>query len=252
MADEERPDDELELDLEAEQPSDQPAEPHGDEPEEPDQPEDQPETDQPPLTAQDQVVEPPQRPSRRDNRIQSLTERIRERDTELADVRRRLDELTRTVQQPRPQGESPEQRAQRRALLTPQEQMQEDLRESEARVTQIVQSTQAQNAEFADRTAFQAQCAVNPLYAKYAPKVEGKLAELRTQGSNVSREAILRWMIGDAAIARMSSKEGKKEVRDAQTRVRRQTVRPPGGGSDTAATRRREESLERRLENLNI
>jgi hypothetical protein len=130
--------------------------------------------------------------------------------------------------------------------------MQEDLRDSEARVTQIVQSTQQQNAEFADRTAFQAQCAVNPLYAKYAPKVEGKLAELRTQGSNVSREAILRWMIGDAAIARMSSKEGKKEVRDAQTRVRRQTVRPPGGGSDTAATRRREDSLERRLENLNI
>lgn len=251
MADEELEPD-LELDLEAEQPSDQPAEPEGDEPEEPDQPEDQPEADQPPLQTQDQVVETPQRPSRRDNRIHSLTERIRERDTELSDVRRRLDELTRTVQQPRQQGESPEQRAQRRALLTPQEQMQEDLREAQTGFSQQIQGMQMQQAEFADRTAFQAQCAVNPLYAKYAPKVEGKLAELRTQGSNVSREAILRWMIGDAAIARMSSKEGKREVAQAKDRVRRQTVRPPGGGSDTAATRRREDSLERRLENLNI
>jgi hypothetical protein len=249
MADEE-PETELELDLEAEQPSDQPADPAGEEPEEPDQPEDQPEADQPPLAAQDQVVPEP-RPSRRDSRIQSLTERVRERDTELAEVRRRLDELTRTVQQPR-QAETPEMRAQRRALMAPQEQMQEDLREAQTSFTQQVQGLQAQQQEFADRTAFQAQCASNPLYAKYAPKVEGKLAELRTQGTNAPREAVLRWLIGDAALSRMGSKEGKREVAQAQQRVKRATVRPPSGGSDEAATRRREDSLERRLENLNI
>ncbi len=253
MADEEKQDDELELDLDSEQPVDQPDEPETEESEDqelqPEQPESGPEQ---PVAAQDQVVEQPQRPSRRDSRIQSLVESNRQKDTELSDVRRRLDELTRTVQQPRQQAESPEQRAQRRALMTPQEQMQEDLREATTGFNQQLQTMQAQNVETADRTAFQAKCASNPLYAKYAPKVEGKLAELRVKGINAEREVLLKYLIGEAALDKYSSKEGKKEVRDAQQRVKRATVRPSNSGSDTAATRRREESLERRLENLNI
>ena len=136
--------------------------------------------------------------------------------------------------------------------MTPQEVMQEDLREAKDGFTQQITQMQWQNAETADRTAFQAKCASNPLYAKYAPKVEGKLAELRTRGINSEREVLLKYLIGEAALDRMSSKEGKREVAQAQTRVRRATVRPSNSGSDEAATRRREESLERRLENLNI
>lgn len=250
MADEELEAD-PELDLEAEQPSDQPEEPEGEEPEQP-EPEEAAEPEQQPVAAQEPVAQEPQRPSRRDTRIQSLVESNRQKDTELSDVRRRLDELTRTVTQPRPAQETPEMRAQRRALMTPQEVMQEELSEAKAGFTQQVQGLQVQQQEFADRTAFQAQCASNPLYAKYAPKVEGKLAELRAQGTNAPRDAILRWLIGDAALTRMGSKEGKREVAQAQQRVKRATVKPPSGGSDEAATRRREESLERRLENLNI
>lgn len=250
MADEE-PETELELDLDAEQPVDQPEEPEGEESEDqPEQPE-EPSTDQQPVAAQEQVAEP-QRPSRRETRIQSLVESNRQKDTELADVRRRLDELTRTVQQPKPAVESPEVRAQRRALMTPQEVMQEELQEAKASFTQQLNQVQWQNAETADRTAFQAKCATNPLYARYAPKVEGKLAELRTKGTNAEREVLLKYLIGEAALERYSSKEGKQEVAQAQQRVRRQTVKPPSSGSDTAATRRREESLERRLENQNI
>lgn len=250
MADGDKQDDELELDLEAEQPGDQQAEPEGDEPEE--QGDDQQEQEQPPIAAQEQAVEQVQRPSRRDTRIQSLVESNRQKDTELADFRRRLDELTRQVVQPRQQGESPEQRAARFAVMTPQEQMQETLREAEQRFTGQLSQMQMQNAEMADRTAFQAQCAVNPLYAKYAPKVEGKIAELRSQGVNANREAVLRFIIGDAALSRVASKEGKREVAQAQQRIRRATTRPSNSGSDTAATRRQGESLERRLENLNI
>ncbi len=249
MADEELEADDPELDLEAEQPSNKPEDPEATEPES-EQPEEVAEAS-PPVEAQEPVEEP-QRPSRRETRIQSLVESNRQKDTDLADVRRRLDELTRTVQQPRPAQESPEMRAQRRALMTPQEVMQEDLREAKDGFTQQITQMQWQNAETADRTAFQAKCASNPLYAKYAPKVEGKLAELRTRGINSEREVLLKYLIGEAALDRMSSKEGKQEVRQAQQRVRRATVRPSNSGSDEAATRRREESLERRLENLNI
>lgn len=249
MAEPEKQDDDPELDLETEQPSDQPAEPEGDEPEE--QGDDQQEEQQE-IAAQEPVVEAPRPPSRSQTRIQTLSSQLRERDTELTDVRRRLDELTRQVQQPKPAAESPEMRAQRRALMTPQEQMQEDLREARDGFTQQITQMQWQNAEVADRTAFQAKCAVDPLYAKYAPKVEGKLAELRTKGGNAEREVLLKYMIGEAALERRGSKEGKREVAQAQQRVRRATTRPSNSGSDEAATRRREESLERRLENLNI
>ena len=170
----------------------------------------------------------------------------------MADFRRRLDELTKQVQQPKAQAETPEQRAQRRALMTPQEVMMEELNLARQEFGQQVQSLQVQNAETADRTAFQAKAATNPLYAKYAPKVEGKLAEMRVSGANAPRETVLKYLIGEAALERFSSKEGKREVAQARERVKRNTVRPSNSGSDTAATRRREESLERRLENLNI
>ena len=248
MADEELKADDPELDLEAEQPSDQPEDPEASEPES-EQPEETAEAS-PPVEAQEPVEEP-QRPSRRDTRIASLTDRLKEADAERETFRRRLAEVEQRYQQPKAQ-ESPEQRAQRRALMTPQEVMTEELNEAKNSFTQQLQQVQWQNAETADRTTFQAKCASNPLYAKYAPKVEGKLAELRTRGINSEREVLLKYLIGEAALERMSSKEGKQEVRQAQQRVKRATVRPSNSGSDEAATRRREESLERRLENLNI
>ncbi len=244
-------DTELELDLEAQQPGDQQAEPEGDEPEE--AAEDQAEQEgEPQVAAQDAVVEEVPKPSRRDTRIASLTERVRERDAELQDVRRIVEDLRRDRQQPKPAQESPEMRAQRRALMTPQEQMQEDLREAREGFTTQINQMQWQNADMTDRTAFQARCSVDPLYAKYAPKVEGKLAELRTGGGNAEREVLLKYLIGEAALERRSSKEGKREVVAAQQRVKRATTRPTNSGSDEAATRRQGESLERRLENLNI
>lgn len=196
--------------------------------------------------------EPDRQPSRRDTRIQTLAEEARQAKSELAETRRRLDELSRQMTQPRVQAESPEQRAARFALMTPQEQMAETLRESEQRTAALVQQVQMQSSDAADRAAFQSRAAVDPLYAKWGPKVEGKLAELRARGSNVEREVLLKFMIGEAALERRTSKEGKAEVRQAQRRVQSQRTRPTNSGSDTASQRRQQTSLERRLEDVQI
>lgn len=212
----------------------------------------EPEGQQPEVREPEQVQPQPRQVPRSETRIRTLLEENRRKDTELADFRRRLDELTRQVAQPAPQRESPEQRAARFAVMTPQEQISESLRESEARWEQRMQGMQLQTAETADRTAFQTKCTVDPLYAKWAPKVEGKLAELRTRGSNVEREVLLKFLIGEAALERRTSKEGKREVQAAAQRVTAQRVRTGNSGSDTPAQRRQNTSLERRLENVNI
>lgn len=248
------PDDELELEV------DQPAEPdledegldtaeQGEDESDTSPPDQQPERQ----TRQDQDAEsePPARaPSRGENRIQTLRNELRERDRQIAETNRRVDELLRERQ--RPTGETPEQRAARHALMTPQEIMGEQLRESEGRMAQQIQSLQFQNLETADRTAFQAKAAVDPLYAKWGPKVEGKLAELRARGQSAEREVILKFLIGEAALARRGTKEGRREVRQAERRVQGQRVRPSNSGSDTSADRRQQGGLERRLENVQI
>jgi len=201
---------------------------------------------------QEREPEPPARaaPTRGENRFQTLRNENQRQAQELAETRRRLDEITARLS--RPQGESPEQRAARHAMMTPLEVMQETARESEGRMAQQIQMLQLQNLETADRTAFQAKAAVDPLYAKWGPKVEGKLAELRSRGQNVEREVVLKFLIGEAALERRGTKEGRREVRQAAERVRGQRVRPSNSGSDTAADRRQQGSLERRLENVQI
>ncbi len=240
------PDDELDLEIDAPAEPDLEDEP-GDPANEPEPEGDEPE-DQPVAAKQDQPAQEPERPSRRENRIQSLRNELRERDQRLADTNRRIDELL-ARQQPQHTGESPEQRAQRFSLMTPLEQIAETLRESEARHAQQLQGVQMQMLDTSDRTSFQTKAAVDPLYAKWGPKVEGKRAELAAKGQYVEREVLLKFLIGEAALERRGSKEGKAEVRQAQRRVQSQRTRPGNSGGDTQPVRRQQTSLERRLEN---
>lgn len=241
-------DDELDLaDLEPE--PEVPADPSDDEPAEPEAQE--PQQDAAPQDDQQQV-QPERQPTRGENRFQTFRNENQRLSNELLDTRRRLDELTRRLEQPRPPTETPEQRAQRHALMSPQEVMAETLRDAEMRQAQREQMFQGQMLDAADRTAFQAKSAVDPLYAKWGPKVEGRLAELRARGTNVEREILLKYLIGEAALERRGSKEGRREVQQAQRRVQAQRTRPGNSGSDTQAQRRGGQSLEARLENVQI
>lgn len=202
--------------------------------------------------AKEQQEQQVRQPTRGENRFQALRNDNQRLAAELSDTRRRLDEISRRMEQPKAQ-ESPEARAQRLALMTPEERISETLRESEQRMQTQFQNMQFQSADQASRTAFSAKATVDPLYAKYAPKVEAMIAEERAKGYPiVDRELVLQILIGRAALERRSSKEGKQEVRQAQRRVAAQRTRPINSGSDTQATRRQGESLERRLENMQI
>jgi hypothetical protein len=245
-------DDDLDLEPDPVEPDEQ-----VDDAEEGDEPDDT--AEQPDLAARQLEGKDPERqperqerqPSRSETRIRSLSDQVRERDRQLADTNRRIDELIRQ-RQPEQRGETPEQRAARFAIMTPQEQIAETLRESEQRHAVQLQNVQQQMLDTADRTAFSSKAAVDPLYARWAPKVEGKLAELRAKGNNVEREVLLKFLIGEAALERRTGKEGKREVRLAAQRVNRQRTRPGNSGSDTQAERRERSTAERRLENVQI
>jgi hypothetical protein len=248
------PDDELELDVDLPIEADLEDEP-GDPANEPEPSDADPENPLPvAATGKDQVSQGEDRkPSRGEQRIQTLRNELKERDTRLAETNRRIDALLAAQAPARQQGETPEQRAQRFGLMTPQEQIAESLRESELRTEQRIAAMQFQSLEMADRTQFQAKYASKPeFFARWAPKVEGLVAEQLAKGRPVEREVALRHLIGEAAIAKMLSKEGKLETRQAQRRVQAQRTRPVDTGSDTQAQRRTGSSVERRLENMQI
>ena len=202
---------------------------------------------------QDRDQQSERRPSRENERVRSLREQVKERDQRLAETNRRLDEIIRGQAQPRQTGETPEQRAQRHALMSPAEIMDERLREAEQRFEARINATTFFNAEMSDRTSFQAKAAVDPIYEKWAPKVEALLAERAAKGQPpVEREVAIRWLLGDTMLKQRSSKEGRREVRDAGRRVASQRTRPANSGSDTQAQRRPRDSVERRLENQQI
>lgn len=223
---------------------------------------DQPETDeqegdaeegeddpQPDQAARQQTGDQRQ-PSRGERRHQVLSNELRERDRRIEELNRRLDTVLAGTQ--RPQGETSEQRAQRLALLTPEERITETLRESEGRHAREIHELRFATLDGNDRAAFEAKATVDPLYAKWKPRVETELAALRKQGQNVDREKLMYYLLGKNAVEARTA-QGKQQRRAGQARINAQRTRPSNSGSDTAATRRdRNTSLERRLENQSI
>jgi hypothetical protein len=221
-----------------------------------DVPEDEPEPEDEPADPQDEPADPSLQRTvpRSESRIRTLVDENRRKDTELSDVRRRLDELTGRVNAPQLQQESPEQRATRLALLSPEERIREELRESTTQHRRDLQMMQFQLAENSDKASFEAKATVDPLYKKWSPKVEQELANLRRQNQNVSREQLFYYLVGKAAIEARDGAGSRQQRRAAESRVRRATTKPTNTRSDSApaARTRQTQSLEKRLENVNI
>ena len=188
-----------------------------------------------------------QQPSRGERRFQTLSNDLQESRRREAELKARLDAMLAT--QPRQtQGETPEARAQRRALLTAEERITEDLREAEVKHSRDMQSIQFAVADGNDKAAFSAKATVDPLFRKWEPKVEAELVTLRNQGMTAPREKIMYYLIGKAAV---EGRQGTRETQRAQgaRRIQRQTTRSGDSRSDVAPQRRQSSSLERRLEN---
>lgn len=189
--------------------------------------------------------EEPREQSRAAKRFQKIRDEARAARAEAAQARKEIDELK--AQRQQPVGKSAEMIAAEEALMTPEER-------SESRLTRLIDEQRRQNSvmqfqmqDQSDRNAYQAKAVNNPRYAKYADKVEAKLAEVRKGGGNTDRETVLKYLIGEAVMANNGKSPQAKKGADA---VRRQQARPTNGRGDQPADRRASSSLAKRLEDL--
>lgn len=191
---------------------------------------------------------------RAERRITAQQEELRRRDQQISDLNKRLDTMLQTSQQNRPPQESAEQRETRLALLDPVERMRVEMQESQQVSQRQMAQMSFQFQDSSDKATFDAKALVDPLYAKWGTKVEQELATLRSKGQNVQREQMLKYLIGEAALAGRKSQTGQQR-RDAGRRMARNRTSPSNSRSDAQGERRGgsdANALEKRLENIQI
>jgi hypothetical protein len=171
--------------------------------------------------------------SRGDRTIGELRRLARERAEENAQLTRRLAELEgRVASQSQPAAETAAQRAERLALLSPEERAMEMVNEALERNNRQQQQFTAQLMDQSDRSAFEARAAVNPLFKKLSSAVERELASLRAKGQSLPRETIAVYLIGQRVVAQQAEKP-----RGGTTRRQREQARPARPGGDAPAAR---------------
>ncbi len=213
----------------------------GDEPDDEDDP-DSSETDR----------RPDRRQGRRDPRIAALTADNQRERKRSEDLERRLNELTTRVNQGSTTArETPEQRAARLSLMSPEDRLREEFRESNEAHNGNMRAMAFQLQDSSDRASFEAKAARDKFYAKWADRVEEEVVKQRANGVTVPREAVLYYLVGKQAIAGRNDPRNRQERREAERRVRQQTTRPSNSRSDArpSSESRQRLSLEKRLEN---
>lgn len=182
-------------------------------------------------------AEPPARQPRGDRQFGELRRQAREAAEQAARVTRELEEMRAEVARYRqPPAETPQQRAERLALMSPEERAMEMVNEALERNNQQQQALTAQLMDQSDRSTFEARAAVNPLFKKLAPEVERELANLRAKGQSLPRETIAIYLIGQRVVAQQSkAKPGAKPGRT------KHTARPLAPQGDAGGSRRRGE-----------
>lgn len=166
--------------------------------------------------------------SRAERRIAALQERSRQQAEEIARLTRAQFERS---QQP---AETPQQRAERLALLTPEERMQVTLDERLAEHSRNQQQITNQLLDASDRASFQAVCTSNPVAKKLEAEVERRLQVLRSQGNNLPRQVVLTYIVGERALAQTGKQNPGRDQRRRQ-----QVARPANGGGDVQPARQR-------------
>lgn len=173
-----------------------------------------------------EVDEQPARGTRGGNRIQRLANEAKAAREEAAAARREAEEFRRQVAARQSQ-ESEEQRQARRALMTPEERINDDMAQMRREFAQQQQQTQFQTAAMLDRSAYEAKAAVNPIYGKYRDVIEEQFQRQLAQGRPVEREILLQNHLGRLALESAGRSGGQRKA--ARARVESQRV-PAGSG----------------------
>ena len=195
--------------------------------------------------------EPPKAATRGAQRIAALAERTKAAEERAERVERQLAELTRT----RNEQLTEQQETERLALMTPEERSDYKLDKARREFDFKLGQAQFVAQDQADKVAFSSKVATNPVFAKYESEVERRLADLRMGNpqkgippQNIPRIEMLKWVIGDRALAQAATPKGKKQ---AAARVAAQVVAPAGAKGNVAAQRgRQQDTPAKRLEGV--
>ena len=190
-------------------------------------------------TDEDQVIAET-KPSRGQNRIAALANETKRLKEELEQTRAQFQQA---ISSPRTPQVSPDELArqeqERLQYMTVEERADYKIAKAENAIRQQMQFQKLQMEDWQDKTGFEAKCSVNPTLASVKDEVERVLASQRAQGTNVPREALAVYLIGQKMLAKANKVAGKKAVAGKQA-IRRQTVNAPSGkGSDVAGGRER-------------
>jgi len=204
------------VDLSEEEPEDEdelePEDQEGDEPSEEDEP-------------------PARRPSRGENRVSVATRTAAEAKREAEALRAELAALK--AERNTPPRETPEQVRARLEQMDPYDRLQYERQQDRQEFQQSLQRIEFNSQETADKAAYESLCARNPVAAKLKQDVEDRLADMRRNGTTAPRETVLRWVIGDRALANAGRASGRAQ-RTAATNRDRQQARPGNGRADVA------------------
>lgn len=216
-----------------------------DEDEDPD--EDEPEEDEDAeVEDPDEEPEPaPRQPTRGENRVAAATRAAKEAKEEARLAREEAAALRQQLS--KPQGETNAQRQARLAEMEPWER-------TEYLTNERLNRLEFDGTDRLDRLDFKATCRDDPVAAKLESEVETRLASMRANGFNSTRDAIYTFMLGERAKANKGRAAGKAQ-RTATTNRTQQTARPSNSRGDAVTTDRRGNSAaarDKRLENQGI
>ncbi len=182
----------------------------------------------------DQTQERVDRRSRRDDQIREELRAAREH---TARVEAELRQLQQAREQPRqPVEESEEAFQARLALLDPDTRQDVKLDRALKRQAQQLALQSFAMLDRADKAAYDAKAANDPIYRKYAQDVEATLAEARKRGWDINRESALYFVRGRASSMNQGKPSPAKQ--QAQRRVQSQQARTTGGRGDESREQR--------------
>lgn len=204
------------------------------------------------LDLEDVDEPPPAKTSRRDARVEAATKTAAEAKREAAELRERIAQMeARSNEQPR---ETAVQREQRLANLEPWERTEALWQEDSAAMRQQLARIEWESKETADKAAYESLCTRASVAAKLKDEVETRLTEMRKAGTTAPRETVLRWVIGDRALANGNKAAGKARNTAAGNRDR-QATRPSNGRGDVAPEGRRgttDQARQKRLDTYQL
>lgn len=197
----------------------------------------------------DEEVEVKSKGKRENDRIRRLSEARREKERENIELKKQIDQLRGAQTQPTsPQNNLAARQAWLNSLPAA-DRSQAELRIAMQDHAQMMQVQQFNMADSADKAQYDAKAILNPTYARYATRVEQKLASLRTeQGITAPREEVLKHIIGEAVLKVKGKATSKK---DAKASINKNKVKPGASKkSDLNGGSRRGKTARDRLEGV--